>query len=44
VIRPRPIAALSVWFYRRPGTQNKAFVIDGTLKILTIALSGALAT
>jgi hypothetical protein len=43
VIRPVR-SALTFRFYRRPATQNKAFVLDGTLKILTIALLGALAT
>jgi hypothetical protein len=43
VIRPVR-SALTFRFYGRPTPQNKAFVLDGTLKILTIALSGALAT
>ena len=43
VIRPRR-SAPRFRFYGRPATQNKAFAIDRTLKILTIALSGAPAT
>ena len=43
VIRPAR-SALAIRFYRRPATQNKAFVVDATLKNPTIALSGALAT
>jgi hypothetical protein len=43
VIRPARLA-LAIRFYRRPATQNKAFVVAATLKNPTIALSGALAT
>jgi hypothetical protein len=43
LIRPL-ICASTLQFYRSPAAQNKAFVPGGTLKILSIALLGALAT